>query len=110
MTQTAPAERRKRMRLALHWEARIRKPGSDAEVRAETRDVSSEGFYCVSPEPFSPGQRVDCAIAIPAPSASGRQHNMHCHCTVVRLERIRGHLFGVACRIDEYSVSSGQTY
>jgi hypothetical protein len=98
------------MRLALRWVARIRKPGCDAEIRAETRDVSSEGFYCVSPEPFLPGQTVDCAIAVPAPSGPGCQHNLHCHCTVLRTERVEENLFGVAMRIDEYSVSSGQIH
>ncbi len=100
------------MRLALRWTVRLRMPGSGTEVQAETRNISSEGFYCISPESVTPGGTLDCAIGIPSPSSPDRQHYVHCRCTVLRIERISdellGELFGVACHIDDYSVSPDQ--
>ena len=71
-----------------------------------TRDVSSEGFYCLSSERFVPGERVACSISIPVPSASNDQsRQLHCHCTVLRTERTDAGLFGYACQIDDFSLS-----
>jgi hypothetical protein len=108
MTQRAPTERRKRTRLALRWEVRILVPKFDLDLRGVTSNVSSEGFYCVLPKPLPPGEMVACDIAIPAPSAPGEQHSLHCRCTVVRTESIGEESFGVACAIDEYTVLPNQ--
>ncbi len=95
------------MRLELHWSVRLRKPGSGMEAQAETSNISSEGFYCTLKQSLTPGQTVDCAIGIPAPASPNRQHYVNCQCTVLRVERLSDESFGIACRIDDYSLSPG---
>jgi len=95
------------MRLALHWSVRLRRAGSGGEMHAETLNISSEGFYCISRELLTAGETVDCAIGIPAPSFPGRQHCVNCQCTVLRIERLSDESSGIACHIDDYSLSPG---
>jgi hypothetical protein len=95
------------MRLALHWSVRLGNAASGAEIHAETLNISSGGFYCIARRPLTPGETVDCAIEIPAPSSPGRQHSVNCRCTVLRIERLSDESFGLACHIDDYSLSPG---
>lgn len=94
------------MRLALHWSVRLRS-ADGAEIHAETLNISSEGFYCIARRPLTPGETADCSIGIPAPSSPGRQHYVTCQCTVLRIERLSDESFGIACHIDDYSLSPG---
>jgi hypothetical protein len=93
------------MRLALRWAVRLTRV-SGPEVQGETRNVSSEGFYCAVPEVFSEGEPLECAIKIPTPPSSGSHRYMNCRCTVLRIEQVGTHLFGIACRINAYTVAS----
>ena len=104
MTQRAPTEQRKRMRLALYLDRPSRKGGAGAEVRAGTLNISGEGFYCVSRQPLLQVER-SIVIGIPAPSSSGRRRYVNCQCTVLRLERLSNESFGIPCHIDDYSLS-----
>jgi hypothetical protein len=108
MTQRAPSERRKHARVALRWAVSFRRPGSPGLVRVETHDISSAGFLCLSPAPFSPGETVECTMSIPNPDTPGQYHQLHCHCTVLRAGHTKSGLYAVACHIDDYSLSSGE--
>lgn len=78
-------------------------------VTAETDNLNIEGFYCISDEPFSPGDRLDCEILIPANGAASHSPNLVLRrlVRVLRVE-IRGLEpgFGIACQfVDPATVS-----
>jgi len=69
-------------------------------------NVSSQGFYCVSTEPFAPGERLECVLTFPAaewcPDAALR---LLCLGQVVRVEtRDSNPSFGLAVKIEDFMV------
>ena len=101
-------ERRKRARLPLHWRVCLSRRSSHLVVETETRDVSSSGFYCFTEESFTPDERLDCVLVIPLPRGAdtGERLCLRCQAEVVRVDIAPpGGRFGVACRIDDYSVA-----
>jgi len=85
---------------------------SEKPARGETTDISNDGFYCTTNEPFAPGERVRCLIALPA--LSGLKSDQRALCLdgtaeVVRItadERDAG--FGIGCFISMYHVVQRQ--
>ena len=72
------AERRKRMRIRLHWRVDLLAVRDSHGIESVTRDLSTCGFYCLSPVPLVPGERIRykleraavwpyCPLASPAP-------------------------------------------
>jgi len=59
-------ERRRKLRLKLCCEIGLCSWNGMVQVQTKTEDLSSEGFYCNSMEPFSPGQLLRCDLSIPA--------------------------------------------
>jgi hypothetical protein len=101
------AERRTRPRLPLHWNVYIFRKADSCPLVSRTKDLSSQGFYCIVEKAFTPGEQVYCDIDIPAqrtliqsPGAS-----LHCRIQVLRVEAAATGGYGLACRIEEYSVS-----
>ena len=74
-------------------------------IRAETRNVSSGGFYCLANQSLIPGEILNCDLTLPASrSLSKSKMTLHCTVQVLRVdERTLG--FGSACRIRDYSVA-----
>ena len=98
-------DRRKRMRFPLHWRVRLfRQPGRPS-VESITKDLSSEGFYCITSERFKPGERLQCMIVIPGGGSFGLESPiaLECHVTVLRMEQ-RHSGFGLGCHIEDYSL------
>jgi PilZ domain len=106
MPNNTAKERRKTPRIPLRWAVCLERPASGRQIRTETENFSSAGFYCVSPEPFSFGEKIECALR-PLLPETPQYRDLRCRCTVVRSERIGGDLFGIAFRIDDYTVLSG---
>ena len=78
-------------------------------VTTETNDVSTGGFYCTSDHPFSPGERLNCEVMIPAKGAvPGRAMVMNCRVKVLRVE-IKGLEpgFGIACQFEDRCIAVG---
>jgi hypothetical protein len=102
---SSPAERRKFKRLPLHLPVRLSRPKA-SPIHCTTENISSEGFYCVSPDPVVPGERLDVEIALPAHSP-GRYESrvrLKCQAVVVRVHSTwLGSGFGIGCRIENYS-------
>lgn len=76
-------------------------------VTTWTRNVSSRGFYCYSPEVFSEGDVLTCIIEAPAwkPGEAGQKLLLNCTARVIWIERIESEqCFGIACEIQDYSV------
>jgi hypothetical protein len=101
----ATQERRKRKRIALHWPVRLFRHPNTASVESMTENLTSNGFYCVSKEPFELGERLECIIAIPAGSFgySDSPIRLQCRVRVMRIEsQCEG--FGLGCYIEDYDL------
>ena len=98
-------ERRNRARVLLRCPLRLYKRGYAQPFEGETLDLSSAGFYCVVRESFVPGDCLDCILTVPAANFSSETGNVNLHCEVevTRVEN-KPMGFGVACRIDHYSL------
>src|SRR5258706_13064376 len=90
-------DRRKRKRVALHWPVRLfRQEGQS--VKSTTENLSSEGLYCITREPFKRGERLQCEIVIPGESPGSPEPflRLQCHVTVRRVEHLH-RSFGLGC-------------
>jgi hypothetical protein len=104
---SAGNEKRKSRRVPLRWTLYLASNGSSHPVRAQTLNISSDGFYCLFEHSAKTGDRFDCDIIIPA-------HNrpepddvlcLRCRAQVVRVEEIdAGSAFGLGCHIEDYSL------
>jgi hypothetical protein len=94
-------DRRQRPRLRLSLGVQLCRGEGHAAVRTETDNLSSEGFYCTSREPFSPGDRLECDLFIPGTGSGSPGLVLNRSVKVVRVE-IRGLEpgFGIACRFE----------
>src|SRR5690349_18741009 len=54
-------DRRQRRRTPVRWPLTLWRDGTDA-VETVTANLSSSGFYCLSPMPLMPGDLVRCAL------------------------------------------------
>ena len=99
-------ERRKRKRVALHWPVRLFRSPDTQSVESTTENLTSNGFYCVSREPFQLGERLECVIAIPAGSFgySSSPISLQCRGRVMRVEDQRHDGFGLGCYIEDYDL------
>jgi PilZ domain len=101
-------DRRNRPRVALHWPVRLFRKFEGPPVASTTENLSSEGLYCITSEPFKPGERLQCEIVIPGESFGFSESSirMQCHVTVRRVEPLdRG--FGLGCHIEDYTLATG---
>lgn len=104
----AVADRRKRLRARLHWPVRLSGASHPRVIETTTENLSSTGFYCFSEDGFARGERLDCVIAIPTQAPGDiRMLFLRCRVEVMRVDETatpRG--FGIACRIETYSIAS----
>ena len=98
-------ERRTRNRVLLRFPVQLYRSADPDSFTGETRDLSSAGFYCLVREPVAQGDRLDCIITVPAANFSSQTGDvsLRCQVEVVRVDSLPAQ-FGVACRIDRYSV------
>ena len=79
------------------------RPRTRVAVNAETDNLNGGGFYCISEEPFSPGESIECDLFIPANPGPLDVPNvvLHRRVKVLRLE-INGLEpgFGIACQFE----------
>lgn len=76
-------------------------------ILAQSRDVSSGGFYCLSGESLKPGEILNCVITLlPVPShKKSRPVMLNCKVEVMRVEQ-RQPGFGLACQIHDFSLQN----
>lgn len=104
-------ERRKHARLTLRIPLLLFCAASDSPVQSETVNISSDGFYCTTREPFAPGDRLRCLLPIPAPPDTAESElYIDAEVEVMRV-RIDNKTpgFGLGCRIADYRVVNKQT-
>jgi hypothetical protein len=102
-------DRRKRKRVSLHWPVRLFRQSGKLPVESTTENLSSEGLYCISQEPFKQGERLQCMIVIPE-TVVGLESPilLECQVTIRRVENLR-HGFGLGCHIEDYSLYHAAT-
>ena len=100
-------ERRKRKRVALHWPVRLFRHPDTQSIESTTENLTSNGFYCVSDQPFELGERLDCVIVIPAGSFgySDSPICLQCRVKVMRVED-QQQRYGLGCYIEDYDLLS----
>jgi hypothetical protein len=106
MTRAPNPERRKRSRANLSWTVLLVRPGDPQPISGQTRNVSSEGLYCVTAQPFVVGEVVTYMLLVPA-FDPGHQENLirlAGHLEVLRLEPLTGGLYGLAGKVRDYNV------
>jgi len=88
-------DRRQRKRLKLRCHLQLWRVDG-VPLEAETDNISSTGFYCITQAPFSPGEHLTCELFIRSYEATPLV--LHRKVRVVRVE-IKGLEpgFGVAC-------------
>ena len=97
-------------RVPLHWTVYLACTGSQHRLRATTRNISSDGFYCVLDQPLKLGDRIDCDIVVP--THLSRNPNevayLRCRALVACVEDLGvGAGFGVACEIEDFHLIHG---
>lgn len=104
--ETTP-ERRRVPRFNLRCSVRFLGLEDKLDMLAETRDVSTSGLFCRAPAALDPGTRVTCILEFPAHNCrlEWAGLRLRCNAEVVRVEPPDSERqFGIACRIDDYSV------
>jgi hypothetical protein len=105
-------DRRRQRRLPLRWTAYLYRAAATTPIEAMTRNVSSDGFYCVVEEPFAIGEVVHSALLIPAfdPEQPDRMMTIESECSVVRVECMGNGSYGVAFHMRTLEVVPAATY
>lgn len=100
----ARQERRRRVRTSLHLPVFFFASEHRAEVETTTQDLSSGGFYCVSPVPFPVNELALCYIKIPIYQPDRTEHMLalRCRLRIVRVELLGECEYGVGCEIEDY--------
>lgn len=100
-------ERRQLQRLQMRYAVSLWKPGDGTFTRTMTENLNCQGFYCLSGEPYSPGDELQATLEVPVPYGNGHLRDyltLQCQVEVVR---IKGRQSGLACRIKDYTVVRG---
>ncbi|MGO4885154.1 MAG: PilZ domain-containing protein [Bryobacteraceae bacterium] len=99
-------ERRACPRVPLQWALSIRRQEREEPVISSiTENLSSHGFFCLADRPLAAGENVACVIKLPFPRELPASRALYCQAQVVWVRAAEDGRFGIACRIDDYSVA-----
>jgi hypothetical protein len=86
----------------------LHRPETADSLRIETLDISNNGFYFTTTQPFAPGEQLTCLINLPvrlsAKSECKDPLYLRAEVDVIRIVVNNDNGFGVGCRISEYRV------
>jgi hypothetical protein len=102
-------ERRRRVRLQVHWPLTFFRPGTTESTETATENLSSDGFYCSTNTAFVPGEIVSCTLSVPTNDRYGGDltRPVQCRVRIIRVEVLtENDLYGVGCRIEDYRFGS----
>ena len=101
----ASADRRRSLRVPLHWTVYLTCHGVPHPLRSTTENLSRGGFYCCVTDPLTPGEHIQCDIVVPTHASQNPEAILFLRCCaqVLRVELL-AHGYGLACRIDDFSV------
>ena len=101
-------ERRRRMRVRVHWPICFWGGRLTDPIETVTRDLSSDGFSCLSRIALLPGEILRCHIKIPQYRRQGPEQLrlLDCRVRVVRVDPVdpvdRDGIFEIGCRLEAY--------
>jgi c-di-GMP-binding flagellar brake protein YcgR len=107
------AENRRSRRVRLASEVRVKVPDTAAEtveVKARTRDISSNGAFFYVDRELAPGSPIEMIVMLPEELGHGDRAWVCCRGTVVRVENNAApgsedpDSFGIAADFDDVSV------
>ena len=103
------SDRRTHRRLNLRWPVLLYRKTAALPVSAKTENISGGGFFFVSPEPFTPCERLRVCILLPQVDRIGFNCSclVECEVEVVHVSVNRQAGFGTGCRIDRYEFRRG---
>jgi hypothetical protein len=105
-------ERRTRTRLRLRLPILLLRGEAETPLWTETADISNNGFYCNTAQPFAPGDALKCVIVLPTHSPGTPDDNERLYLEaivdVVRIVMNEGTGFGIGCEIRQYQVINNQ--
>jgi hypothetical protein len=98
-------DRQQNDRVEMRYAVSLWKPSNGTFTRTLTENLTSEGFFCVSNEPYRQGDQLEATLEVP----HGRRWNMprlalQCQVEVVR---VKGRQSRIGFRIKEYTVIQG---
>jgi PilZ domain-containing protein len=96
---TSKIDRRSRDRVVTTLPVRIRSTAANAELSAQTRDVSTNGIFLYTESRMAEGSDVELVLILPPGLTSGEKCWVCCHAQVLRVEQGPGSTFGVAAEI-----------
>jgi hypothetical protein len=97
-------DRRSRQRVVAELPVRVRSTGADSELRAQTRDVSTNGVFLYTQAPMVEGSDVELILILPPELTAGEKCWVCCHARVLRVEPGTGTGFGVAAEIRKMDI------
>jgi hypothetical protein len=92
-------DRRSRERVVTQLPVRVRSTPANAELSAQTRDVSTNGVFLYTESRMTEGSDVELVLILPPELTSGEKCWVCCHAKVLRVEQGPGKDFGVAAEI-----------
>ena len=101
---TSKIDRRSRERVVAKLPVRVRSKAANAELRAETRDVSTNGVFLYTQSRMTEGSDVELVLILPPELTSGEKCWVCCHARVLRVEQGPGTDFGVAAAIQRMDI------
>jgi len=105
-------ENRQRPRVTLRCSLSLWNPRSGSITHTSTEDISCEGFYCLCNEAYIPGEELQAMLEVPSQDRRGQEAEgltLLCRVEVVRTTiGSRDEGFGIACRINDYTVISNR--
>jgi PilZ domain len=107
MSSPPTFDRRKFERLRLKLPLQFRLENGSEVIDCFTENISSEGVYFISLRSLTRGERLEVDLVLPLQSSGSNQLRAHLKCCarVARVDESRERLgFGVACRIETYSI------
>jgi hypothetical protein len=101
---TSKIDRRSGARIAARLPVRVRSTGTNVELSAETRDVSTNGVFLYTEAQMREGAKVELVLMLPPELTSGEKCWVCCHAQIVRVEAGLGREFGVAAEIQRMDI------
>jgi hypothetical protein len=96
---TSNSDRRSRERVVATLPVRVRNSAANAELSAQTRDVSTNGVFLYTNSRMAEGSDVELVLILPPELTSGEKCWVCCHARILRVEQGPGKDFGVAAEI-----------
>jgi hypothetical protein len=98
------ADRRSGSRVVAKLPVRVRSAAANAELSAQTRDVSTNGVFLYTNSRMMEGSDVELVLILPPELTSGEKCWVCCHARVLRVEQGPGKDFGVAAEIQRMDI------